>query len=395
MSMRSTTTRATNSLKVLLVDDNEDDAIIIQTLLGDVATTHFDIDWADSYERGLMMIKEDTHDIDLIDYHLGAYTGIDLLHEIQGRGFQAPVILLTGHGNESVVLEAMRSGAYDYIPKGSMSSENLERAIGHAVEKTKLQKTLDEHHRQLQQANANLLRKNEEIQRFYHVLAHELKTPLTAASEFVEIILEGLAGPLTPDQQEYLEIVDGCCDSLRQNINDLFDITRLETGKLSVDLQPHSLEPLIHQVVTSLVPTAQHKGISLNDSLPPDLPQVIMDQHRVRQILNNLLGNALKYTPKDGEIRVEVSDVVEDETRVKIAVSDTGPGIGKDQLEHIFDRLYQIRNDASPSVAGLGLGLFISQELAKLHGGTLSVHSSPGAGSIFFFTLLKSPQLKS
>ncbi|GJL55646.1 MAG: hybrid sensor histidine kinase/response regulator [Nitrospirales bacterium] len=392
--MRSTTHRETHSLKVLLIDDDEDDAMITQTLLHDVPGKHFEIDWAESYERGLEMMKEDTHDIGLIDYQLGGHSGIDLLHEIHGRGLQAPVILLTGQGNESVVLEAMRSGASDYIPKGSMSSETLERAIYHAVEKTKLQKTLGEHHRQLQQANANLVRKNEEIQRFYHVLAHELKTPLTAATEFVEIMLEGLAGPLTPDQQEYLEIVDECCDSLRQNINDLFDITRLETGKLSVDPQPNSLEHLIHHVVTSLTPTAQHKGIHLSYSLPSHLSTVIMDQHRVRQILNNLLSNALKYTSKDGEIRVEVTDDVEDETRVKIAISDTGPGIAKDQLEHIFDRLYQIRNDASPSVAGLGLGLFISQELAKLHGGTLSVHSSPGAGSVFFFSLRKSPQLK-
>jgi len=390
--MMSTTNRRTDSLKVLLVDDDEDDALITQTLLAEVPGSHFEMDWEQSYERGLAMIKKDQHDIHLVDYQLGPRTGIELLHEIHGRGLHAPVILLTGQGNESIVLEAMRSGASDYIPKGSMSSENIERAIYHAVEKSKLQKTLDDHHQQLQQANANLLRKNEEIQRFYHVLAHELKTPLTAATEFVKIVLEGLAGPLTPAQQEYLEIVDDCCDSLRQNINDLFDITRLETGKLSVNPQPDSLDNLIRHVTTSLVPTAQHKGITLEYSLAPDLPKVIMDQHRIRQILNNLLGNALKYTPREGTVRIEITDDDTDQQRVRIAVSDTGSGIAEDQLEHIFDRLYQIRNDASPSVAGLGLGLYISQELVKLHGGTLSVHSSPGSGSTFFFTLLKSPQ---
>jgi len=394
-SMRSSQNRGTDVLKVLLIDDDEDDALITQTLLADVPGSPFEMDWEQSFERGLAMIKEDTHDINLVDYQLGPHTGIEILHEIHGRGLQAPVILLTGQGSESIVLEAMRSGASDYIPKGSMSSENIERAICHAVEKSKLQKNLDDHHHQLQQANANLLRKNEEIQRFYHVLAHELKTPLTAASEFVEIMLEGLAGPLTPTQQEYLQIVDGCCDSLRQNINDLFDITRLETGKLSVNPQPDLLDNLIHQVATSLVPMAQHKEIHLEYSLAPDLPTVAMDQHRIRQVLNNLLGNALKYTPKGGKVKVEVTHDVVDEERVRIAVSDTGSGIANDQLEHIFDRLYQIRNDDSPSVAGLGLGLYISQELVKLHGGTLSVQSSPGTGSTFFFTLRKSPQPES
>ena len=205
-------------------------------------------------------------------------------------------------------------------------------------------------------------------------------------------MLEGLAGPLTRDQQEYLQIVDGCCDSLKQNINDLFDITRLETGKLSVVPQSDDLGHLIRQVVTSFVPIARNKEVTLQYSLASDFPNVFMDQHRIRQVLNNLLSNAVKFTPKGGSVMVKVADEMPHTDRVVISVSDTGMGIPPEQLNQIFERLYQIRNNNSPAVAGLGLGLFVSQQLVKLHSGELSVHSRLGEGSIFSFTLRKAKE---
>ena len=383
---------ATGTMRVLLVEDSEDDAVITRAVLSDIPGVKFEMDWVSCYEDGLERIKQEDYDIDLLDYHLGSRSGLDLLREIHEQGSHPPVIMLTGQGAEGIVMEAMRSGASDYIPKQLMSPESLERAISHAVEKSQLQKNLDQHHHELEQANAELLRKNEEIQRFYHVLAHELKTPLTAATEFVEIILEGLAGPLTKDQQEYLEIVDGCCDSLRQNINDLFDATRLETGKLSVIPQPDDLATLIPKVITSFVPLFQSKSVTLQYSLLADDLSAFMDQHRIRQVLNNLLSNALKFTPKAGSVMVKVEEDVTNSDRVMISISDTGVGIRPEQLSQIFERLYQIRTYSSPAVAGLGLGLFLSQQLVKLHGGELTVNSKLGEGSTFSFTLRKAKE---
>ncbi|MCA9472483.1 MAG: hybrid sensor histidine kinase/response regulator [Nitrospirales bacterium] len=383
---------APDTLRVLLVEDDEDDAAMTRALLSNIPGTRFEMDWVSSYDRGLEMIQANRHDVDLVDYHLGMHSGLDLLHAIQGETRHAPVIMLTGHGNESVVLEAMRSGAADYLPKGSMSSESLERAISHAVEKFRLRCHLDERHRELQQANDDLKMRSEEIERFYHVLAHELKTPLTAASEFVDILLEEISGPINADQREYLQIIDGCFDSLKQNINDLFDITRLETGKLSVTLESAPVDDLIHQVVTSFGPIAHHKGVTLDCAVSPNLSAVFMDPQRIRQVLNNLLSNAIKFTPSGGFVTIAASEETANPSFLTITVTDTGQGIEADQLSRIFGRLYQIRDDSSPSVAGLGLGLFIARELVKLHGGTLSVTSTPGVGSTFSFTLRHTSQ---
>ena len=132
--------------------------------------------------------------------------------------------------------------------------------------------------------------------------------------------------------------------------------------------------------------------MTLQCSMDHDLSNVFMDRHRIRQVLNNLLENALKFNHRGGVVRVTVTQEPASFDRMRISVSDTGPGIPGDQLDRIFERLYQIRNDALPSVAGLGMGLFISQELVKLHGSELSVQSHPGEGSTFYFTLLKIPE---
>ena len=386
-----TSSQHIDTLRVLLVDDDEDDAVMTRALLSNISGMRIELDWVSSYESGLEKLKMHHYDVDLVDYHLGTHSGLDLLHAVHEQKKHAPVIMLTGQGNESIILEVMRSGAADYLPKGSMSSENLERAIAHAVEKSRLQTHLDQRRHELQQANANLKMRNDEIERFYHVLAHELKTPLTAASEFVDILLEEISGPLNHDQREYLQIIEGCFDSLNQNINDLFDITRLETGKLSVRLESGTVNDLLDQVATSFWPIAKNKNITINSVVSPNLPNVLMDEHRIRQVLNNLFSNAVKFTPSGGSLTISASEDSVHSPFVTIAVTDTGQGIPPDQLDHIFDRLYQIRSDTSPAVAGLGLGLFLAQELVKLHGGTLSVHSTPGVGSTFSFTLRRTP----
>jgi len=374
-------------VKVLLVEDDEDDAVITRALLEKISVPRFEIDWAASYDAGLERMKEHHHDIGLLDYNLGSQSGIDFLREAHIDHQQTPIIMLTGQGNESLVLQALESGAIDYIPKRNISSENLQRAICHGIEKIRLQEELVAHQRQLERTNNELKQRTDEIQRFYHLLAHELKTPLTAASEFVNILLEGIPGSLNPEQTDYLHLIRGCCGHLDRNINDLYEITRLETGKLSLNQQPENLTPLVADVLHYLAPKAQAKNITLNTYLSPNLPPVMMDVQRIRQVLLNLVGNALKFTEKAGTVFVVAGEDPLCPGRVRVAIQDTGKGIPQSQLAGIFERLYQVEKDPSAASPGLGLGLFICRELVKLHEGTMSVTSTLGQGSTFSFTL--------
>ena len=240
---------------------------------------------------------------------------------------------------------------------------------------------------QVERTNADLRRKNDEIQNFYHTLSHELKTPLTSAREFVSIVMDGLAGGINETQREYLRIALESCNQLRVCINDLLDATRLETGKLSIDLKPTALGELAQRVVTTLHPAAAGKRIRLGCEVERGLAPVELDESRITQVIINLVNNALKFTESGGEITVSVVASAEKEGFVEVSVSDTGRGIPEQQIERIFDRLFQVKSGDATTEQGVGLGLFICRELVRLHGGDIRVESKVGAGSTFTFDL--------
>jgi PAS domain S-box-containing protein len=239
----------------------------------------------------------------------------------------------------------------------------------------------------LEQTNRDLMRRNQEIQSFYHTLSHELKTPLTSAREFISILMEGLAGPVTETQQEYLGVALDSCNQLRVCINDLLDATRLETGKLTLQLQPASLTGLIQRILTAMGPRAAEKKLALIDELQPELPPVPMDETRITQVVTNLLNNAIKHTRPGGTIIVRAGQSTDRPQLVEVSVTDTGCGIPPEECERIFDRLYQIKAGDASNEQGVGLGLYLCRELVQLHGGGIQVESEVGRGSTFSFFL--------
>jgi PAS domain S-box-containing protein len=247
---------------------------------------------------------------------------------------------------------------------------------------------------ELERTNHDLMKKNEEIQSFYHTLSHELKTPLTSAREFISIVMDGLAGPLAETQFDYLRIAKESCNQLRVCLNDLLDSTRLETGKLRIELKPASLGHLVHQVISMMNPVAARKGIRLSKQVQRGVPDVLMDENRITQVITNLLNNALKFTPEGGKISIRVAEASDRSDFVQVAVTDTGRGIPREQVERIFDRLYQIQTGDASTGQGIGLGLYICRELVDLHGGHIWAESELGQGSTFTFELPKQPQVK-
>jgi PAS domain S-box-containing protein len=241
----------------------------------------------------------------------------------------------------------------------------------------------------LEESNKDLLRKNQEIQNFYHTVSHELKTPLTSAREFISIVLDGLAGPLNETQREYLGIARESCHRLHVCINDLMDATRLETGKLTLEMKRGSLATLVQQLVTLLGPVAARKQINLTYHVQADLPDFAFDEDRLMQVLVNLTNNALKFTPENGRVRITAEEVPKDSGYVKVCVNDTGCGIAAAELKRIFERLYQVPSSDGGGQQGVGLGLYIARELVQSHGGKIWVESELGIGSTFCFSIPK------
>jgi len=217
--------------------------------------------------------------------------------------------------------------------------------------------------------------------------SHELRSPLSSIVEFQDILLRGIVGPpLTPEQRECVEIAQRNAFQLRLMIDDLLEVTRAHAGKLTLSPQSFAVEAVIEDVVAALTPAATAKMVDLAHSSYEPPPLVYADPARVRQVLVNLVENAIKYTRAAG--RVTISAEVDPEgENLEVSIQDTGPGIAPEDQVRIFEQMYQAQRDSHESRKGLGLGLYICRELVRSMNGRIWVESDPGKGAVFAFEL--------
>ena len=220
---------------------------------------------------------------------------------------------------------------------------------------------------------------------FFSNVSHELRTPLTAVYQFVTIVLDGLGGKVTPEQKEYLEIALRNVRQLQAMVGDLLEAARAESGKLVIHQRGVSLNLSVEETLGTFSANARQKGIQLRQNLPGDLPLLYVDPRRLKQILTNLIDNALKFTPKDGSITVCAGVFAEDRDFIHVSVTDTGCGLSPSDAERIFDRLYQVDNSIDTNRNGLGLGLHITKELVVRHGGRIWAEGKLNEGATVNF----------
>ena len=217
-------------------------------------------------------------------------------------------------------------------------------------------------------------------------MSHELRTPLNSISGFTQVILEGLDGPLTPEMQDDLGLIDKNANHLLNLINEILDMAKIEAGRLSVSVEPNNLHQIIEDVVRSTAGLAQENALTmtLENRLTPD-QFIMIDGMRIQQVMINLIGNSMKFT-KEGGINILAE---QDDERVRISVKDTGMGIPPDKLESIFEAFSQVDTSTTRKVGGTGLGLPISRRFVEMHNGRLWAESTGiyGQGSTFILEL--------
>ena len=219
-------------------------------------------------------------------------------------------------------------------------------------------------------------------------VSHELRTPLTAILGFSEVLLSGYDGPLNPRQLEDAGLIQANGRRLLQLVDDLIDIAEIGADRLELRMVPTDAHAAIIRVVAEIRPLAGEKGIALTIDPPPQSIELNADPQRFHEMALNLLSNAVKFTPSGGAVRVRSTIATppgaDGRPMAEIEVTDTGIGIAESDLERIFEKFQRL---SGPEVPGTGLGLAISRELAHLHGGSLTVDSTPGLGSTFILRL--------
>jgi signal transduction histidine kinase/DNA-binding response OmpR family regulator len=254
---------------------------------------------------------------------------------------------------------------------------------------------LKENVEKLEESNKKLAMVNEELKELDRMksdllanVSHELRTPLTAIKGYTDYIKEGKLGPISEKQEKGLLVVQRNLERLSKSINALLDFSRMDVGRIVLNIQPFSLPQLVEQIVTTLRSELEKKRLTFSAAIDADLPQVIADREKVSQVLENLVINAMKFTPEGGRITIAAQRATgPGRPSVEIRVADTGIGIPRDQLGKIFTRFHQVDGSTTRRFGGVGLGLAIVKSILDAHGSTIAVDSEEGRGTAFRFAL--------
>ncbi len=249
-----------------------------------------------------------------------------------------------------------------------------------------LRDELARHNLELAAANAELRRLDDLKSAFVSIAAHELRTPLTSIRGFAEMLMDGSAGPLTEKQRAYLATVQESSDRLVAIADNLLDITRIESGKIELSLRPTELRQLLETAVAELRPQLEERSQTISIEADEGLPPALCDPVRCKQILDNLLMNAIKYSAEGDAISAEIGSS-DEEGFLQLSVVDTGVGIPFEDQEKLFNRFFRASTATLTQASGAGLGLHIVRSLVDLHGGRIWFESEPGLGSTFHVTL--------
>jgi len=220
---------------------------------------------------------------------------------------------------------------------------------------------------------------------FVSLVSHELRTPLTSIKGSLGLILAGAAGEISPQARQFLEIALNSTDRLIRIVNDLLDLSKLEAGKVQLNLVEVSPREVVEECITELESFAESRKIKVLNEVPEDLPTVLADRDRLKQTIINLLSNAIKFSPEGKKVIVGAE--MFDSKAVKFWVKDFGIGIPEDELDRIFEKFAQVKKKAVSPTEGTGLGLSITKQIVELHGGRIWVESEVGKGTTFYFTI--------
>ena len=397
--------------RILIVDDEESVAITMQAIL---EMDGHEVGTAASVSEATAAVQASEYDLVLSDLRLDDGDGLQIVAETRRRWPDSVCIILTGYASLDSAVKALREGAYDYLVK-PCDVEELRLTVQRGLERRRLGRQLRERVQELEAANKKIERLNADLQRrvdeataelrgqyerlqeldrlktqFMSVASHELKTPVTAMSGFLQVALRRIKKRLEtghPDPKDWaleqsalseqLVIVQRQTTKLARLIDELLDVSRIQSGRVEFRSDDMDVRQLAIEVAERMQTTTASHRIAVEVGPPV---RIAGDRDHLEQVLNNLIANAVKYSPDGGDITVRVGQDGDDAT---ISVQDAGIGIPAEELDSVFGLFYRSPDRRARDVGGMGLGLYISKEIVDRHGGRIWAESELGPGTTF------------
>lgn len=351
--------------KILVIDDED---VILDACKLVLKKEKYKIWTAKDGEKGLFKTKKFKPDIILLDLKMPGMNGIEVLKKLKEIDEKIVTIIITGYGTVNSAIETMKLGADDFLRK-LFTPEQLRYAVRKGIEKKEISlKTLN-------------LQKEQEIMRdnFIKIVSHEMKTPLFAIQQNLEVILSGMAGKIEGDVKKILERINMRLKGLMELINDWVDVlTYANSYKFVKKSEKVNLNELINNVVDLFRKKAEEKKVTLHINMSQNLPIIKGDSAKLEEVFINLLDNGIKYDKENGKVIIKTK---QEKGYILISFSDTGIGIPKEELPLIFNEFFRISKE--PNSNKKGVGLFISKRIIEAHSGSIEVSSKPDKGSTF------------
>ncbi len=380
---------------ILIVDD---DTALLEALTEalKIRVDDVQVDTAESASAALARIQETDYDAIVSDIKMPGIDGLALLERIRAVRPATPTLLITGHGEHDLAIQAVRGGAYDYIQKpvdrdyfiASLKRAIQVRQLSRQVEEQRvaLERYASELEHMVEERTRELVEANRVKEEFLSLASHELRNPLvtlTLHMQLTGMTLERAGVPLPPHWERMRQAIA----RMEVLVNDLIDAVRIASGKLALSPERCDVRMLCAQVATEQE-ASTGRVVTLN--MPAEALEIIVDVDRMSQVLTNLLANAIQYSLADRPVVLSAARVAGE---VLMSVADQGAGIPHEHLPHIFERFYQVPGTSvqtGPRV-GLGLGLYICREIVERHGGRIWAESTVGQGSRFYVALRMAP----
>jgi two-component system sensor histidine kinase/response regulator len=368
--------------KILVVDD---EAGMRQGCQRALAPAGFSVETAADLDAGLEMVQNKDFDLFLLDVMLPDGSGLDLIDPILKRDPNAICVIITGFGSIEMAVEAIRRGAYDFLSK-PFTSDELLVSVNQGLERRQL-KALEAQTEELIHAKAELERLDEVKSHLMLKVAHELRAPVAAVQSYINLILAGYvtANELNPTLTRVQERLQEMLDL----ISDLLELARLKQAKdqITAEASPQRMAEVLKEICELFREQAHEKKQSFQVEIL-DQPVIVANRDHLKQIWTNLISNAIKYTPEGGRISVVLEA---DDERLIGTVMDSGIGIGKEDLTHLFQEFFRTDQAKASREIGTGLGLSIVKQIVDSYGGEIAVTSKLGQGSRFTFRLPLKP----
>lgn len=379
--------------KTLLLVSVGNKARTIKSTLKKNAANLFLINESRSLSSALEFLEKNPCHIILLDMNLKDSPGLESLKVVYDKYPQLPVIVVLDDSEQIDYMELIVNGAQECLPMAEFKDENIVKYIHSAIKRKEMEINtinLKDEYEGIKVLLSELKKRNEELTKmdqlktnFISIVSHELRTPLTYIKEGISQVLEGLHGEINEDQREFLSISLEGVDRLKEIVNNLLDISKIEAGRIQLRKSFMDINEVVTRVVNDFQTVYRKKGIVLDLDLPGTPLNTYIDREKIIQVITNLLSNAYKFTER-GKVTVKVEDKP---GYVLLSVRDTGVGITEENLNKVFDKFVQVGRTDGPGIKGTGLGLGIARGLVEQHRGKMWAESESGRGSVFFFSI--------